>query len=325
MNQNSFKKIVLAIDPLEDELKLKSNALKELRHFLHQVAAPIEAIYVLEAPRDDVKINQRYQLARDALVNSVKELELKMPVTPTVLIDKTTSFRHQVQTLIHYAVKEKADLILLSSHGRHGLGKIILGSFAELLIQNSPIPVLLLGTQAKETATSRTVLFPTDFSKESERAFTSLLPDLKALHSKLVIFHSFTPRSFFYDYALMGFGAYIPENYWNEQKQIATKNGQKWLKIATGLGISTQLVFDNKSVETHQAIQRAAKESKATFIALACNKTGGVTSDLIRSQKYALWIYGPTLLEKRTRAKPVSQPLPRVSHAKSRQGKQARL
>lgn len=37
-----------------------------------------------------------------------------------------------------------ADLIVIGTHGRRGLGRIVLGSSAESILRNSPIPVLLI-------------------------------------------------------------------------------------------------------------------------------------------------------------------------------------
>ena len=44
-----------------------------------------------------------------------------------------------------------ADLIVLGTHGRRGLGRMLLGSDAEQILRNAPVPVLLVRGQA-ETA-----------------------------------------------------------------------------------------------------------------------------------------------------------------------------
>ncbi|MEJ8850689.1 universal stress protein [Variovorax rhizosphaerae] len=38
----------------------------------------------------------------------------------------------------------KADLIVIGTHGRHGLGRVLLGSDAEQILRVSPVPVLLV-------------------------------------------------------------------------------------------------------------------------------------------------------------------------------------
>lgn len=45
-----------------------------------------------------------------------------------------------------------ADLIVLGTHGRRGLGRVVLGSSAESILRNSPIPVLLIRSPQRVTA-----------------------------------------------------------------------------------------------------------------------------------------------------------------------------
>lgn len=42
------------------------------------------------------------------------------------------------------ALAWKADLIVIGSHGRHGIGRLFLGSDAEQILRRSPVPVLLV-------------------------------------------------------------------------------------------------------------------------------------------------------------------------------------
>ena len=48
-----------------------------------------------------------------------------------------------VDAIIDHARNEKADLIIISTHGTKGLEKILLGSVAERVIRKSPCPTLI--------------------------------------------------------------------------------------------------------------------------------------------------------------------------------------
>lgn len=48
------------------------------------------------------------------------------------------------QAIIHWAQAKKANLIILGSHGRTGLRKLLMGSVAERVIGQSPVPVLVV-------------------------------------------------------------------------------------------------------------------------------------------------------------------------------------
>lgn len=48
------------------------------------------------------------------------------------------------EVLIGRAKRWRADLIVMGTHGRRGVNRMLLGSDAELVVRNSPVPVLLV-------------------------------------------------------------------------------------------------------------------------------------------------------------------------------------
>ncbi len=54
---------------------------------------------------------------------------------------------HPDEALIASAQQQGADLIVLGSHGRHGLHRLFLGSVAEGVVRKSPLPVLVVRTR----------------------------------------------------------------------------------------------------------------------------------------------------------------------------------
>jgi nucleotide-binding universal stress UspA family protein len=46
--------------------------------------------------------------------------------------------------LVTRARRWRADLIVMGTHGRRGVNRLVLGSDAELVVRNSPVPVLLV-------------------------------------------------------------------------------------------------------------------------------------------------------------------------------------
>ena len=54
---------------------------------------------------------------------------------------------HPDEALIASAQQQGADLIVLGSHGRHGLQRLFLGSVAEGVVRKSPLPVLVVRTR----------------------------------------------------------------------------------------------------------------------------------------------------------------------------------
>lgn len=46
--------------------------------------------------------------------------------------------------IINYVKNKKIDLIIMSTHGRSGLGRIMLGSVTDYIVRHSPCPVLVI-------------------------------------------------------------------------------------------------------------------------------------------------------------------------------------
>lgn len=57
--------------------------------------------------------------------------------------------RRVADVIVAQAKKWKADVIVLGTHGREGLARVVLGSDAELVVRESPVPVLLVRGSAK--------------------------------------------------------------------------------------------------------------------------------------------------------------------------------
>jgi len=46
------------------------------------------------------------------------------------------------ETIVSYALNEKMDLIVMGTHGRKGIGRIVFGSVANYVVKNATVPVL---------------------------------------------------------------------------------------------------------------------------------------------------------------------------------------
>lgn len=64
------------------------------------------------------------------------------PHAPSVV--RATRWGEAVEEIIAYAKENAIDLIATSTHGRTGLGHILLGSVAERIVREAPCPVLTI-------------------------------------------------------------------------------------------------------------------------------------------------------------------------------------
>ena len=71
------------------------------------------------------------------------------------IVLRETLGRRVADVIVAEAKKWRADVIVLGTHGRGGLSRVVLGSDAELVVRESPVPVLLVRgpvTRARRSA-----------------------------------------------------------------------------------------------------------------------------------------------------------------------------
>lgn len=64
-----------------------------------------------------------------------------VPVT-TALLESPAG--PAADAIVRQAKKAKADLVVLGTHGRRGVKRVLMGSDAEQVVRNSPVPVMLV-------------------------------------------------------------------------------------------------------------------------------------------------------------------------------------
>lgn len=86
--------------------------------------------------------------------------DLKAMLSRVVPIDPQVPYEHRMlegdpaASIVHLAEELKADLIVMGTHGRTGLSRLVMGSVAEALVRRAPCPVLTVKEPAKEAAES---------------------------------------------------------------------------------------------------------------------------------------------------------------------------
>ncbi len=111
----------------------------------------LSAVYVLD-PQPFVSVSSEFAFGQSDSVNDARvagEEALLLakevlsssgqPVT-TAVVEEGSAWRG----ILHAAVVVGADLIVMGSSRRKGLEKLVLGSVAESVLQNTPIPVLVV-------------------------------------------------------------------------------------------------------------------------------------------------------------------------------------
>jgi nucleotide-binding universal stress UspA family protein len=85
------------------------------------------------------------------------------------------------------------DLVVVATHGRTGVMRFLMGSLAEELFRNLPVPVLTVGPRLSRRFASietiKTILYPTDLSAESRAMFPFVASLAAEYRAKIVLLH----------------------------------------------------------------------------------------------------------------------------------------
>jgi len=96
-------------------------------------------------------------------------------------------------SLTKFLREQEVDLIVLGTHGRTGLKKVIFGSTAEEVFRRTTVPVLTVGPAVRRPvhngAQFRCVLFATDFNSVSSVAASYAMSLAQENQSRLVLLH----------------------------------------------------------------------------------------------------------------------------------------
>lgn len=91
------------------------------------------------------------------------------------------------------------DLVVVGTHGRHGVGKLMLGSIAERIFQNAPCPVLTVGRKARKSWGAdnklKRIVYATSFSDAALQALPYALSLVKVSGAELSLVHAVEPST----------------------------------------------------------------------------------------------------------------------------------
>jgi nucleotide-binding universal stress UspA family protein len=145
--------------------------------------------------------------------------------------------------IVALAVKDKVDLIVMSSHGYSGLPRWMLGSVAERVLSIAPCPVLII----RSTATLSSILVALDGSELSERALAPALEVARGFNSQVTLLRAVpevTPRDAqTLDEIERGLGMRLQEEI--HEDAAAYLNRLAAAARDTGLDVSTIVLHDS--------------------------------------------------------------------------------
>jgi len=141
-----YKRILVPVDGSEPS----SHGLKEAVKIAKAAGGTIRVVHVVNefqpvrgglSYSPDLEIGLRAH-GQKILTEARTELEKNGVDGEAVLLDGAAL--HTGDHIIEYAKRWPADLIVIGTHGRRGLKRLVLGSDAEYVVRTTPVPVLLV-------------------------------------------------------------------------------------------------------------------------------------------------------------------------------------
>lgn len=186
--------------------------------------------------------------------------------------------------LAAFIEEKNIDLVVVGTHGRRGLKKLVLGSVAERVFRHARCPVLTVGPQAESEravpARIATIVFATDFSAGSQHALPYAVSLARASGSHLILLHSVAVslEVASVDITVGPSIAEIPEELIAEATASARKQMAELISAGDMQDLKPEVIVEaGLSAET---ILSVANEKRANLIVMGAHRAPGGASHL---------------------------------------------
>jgi nucleotide-binding universal stress UspA family protein len=169
--------------------------------------------------------------------------------------------------------REDADLIVVGTHGRGGVKKVVMGSVAEEVLRQAKCPVLTVGPHVAAVAKGlRHIVFATDFGPASIKAFPYALSLAEVYGAKLVMVHMFPmlPAIAATSYAPAVTSAQSLVEWQLQAKRESLKKLKKLIPPGAKLAAAPEFVVTTDFLP--EGILTAAEQHDADLIVMGANR-----------------------------------------------------
>ena len=298
--QKRIKKCVWAVDAFEEKSKKHGEFNQFLKAWVHQMGVSLEPVYVLNSeglnfPSETFSpmIKQFQPAAEKSLLQYLKGFKIPKLLKAKVLVQDQPSITSSVGSLLKYSERARAGLILVNTHARHGLPRLILGSFTESLLLNSRCPVLVMGPHIHAYPLGK-ILFPTDFSSGSFKVYQKVLEVARQMDSKVILFHRETQpmQPVVQSGVFLLGGGWVPfPEYMSRAEEEKRRLAERWEKMGQDAKVKVESYFESSTTEgVAESILHYAKRNRIAMIAMAAQSgvlasafLGSITRKVVRA------------------------------------------
>ncbi len=194
--------------------------------------------------------------------------------------------RGHIGDVVEEVVQQREiDLLVVGTHGRTGIRKIVLGSVAEELFRRASCPVLTVGPWATLGRKIQRVLFATDFGPSSEHALPYAMGFANKVGGELILLHLVSPIPVNY----VGPG-WFPDDGMVQKEEASKQEFMKKLRnlVPAEAGLSCKV---KHVVELHfaaEGIIQAARQHEADLVVMGVRESGRSAAQIASHMPWAV-------------------------------------
>ena len=189
-----LRSVLMATDLSPTSAKPLHHALAIARHYgakLYVAHVVSPAAYLMAGPE---ALELAYQGASDEAQQLQRDLldDGSLNGLDHTFIIRSGLVWEELQAII---LQKQVDLVVVGTHGRRGIEKVLLGSIAEQVFRDASCPVLTVGPHSYQDrrvdlpGEIRTYLFATDFGEASLRALPQAVSLANQTNARLILLH----------------------------------------------------------------------------------------------------------------------------------------
>lgn len=166
-----------------------------------QTAAEILLLHAVYTPLPWSSMTVREQEGYPETLGKTVEAEIKLDKLVSSALFSKVPVRYKVvhgapyACVVDEATKQKADIVVMGSHGNDESGRYFLGSNVQKIIRQSPCPVLTLKNELKGKRWKR-LLYASDFDEDVKKPFGVIEKLAKEMGSVIHLLFVNTPGNF---------------------------------------------------------------------------------------------------------------------------------
>ena len=148
---SAYRRILVAVDGSEASNK----GLREALRLAKQQGAQLFIVHIVDeypayampdaGAHATVDLVSLLRKSGEQTIAKAKAAAEKQGLRPKMILRETIG-GSAAAAIVREAKKQRADLIVLGTHGRRGVRRLVLGSDAEHVVREAPVPVLLVRT-----------------------------------------------------------------------------------------------------------------------------------------------------------------------------------